>query len=112
MIWGGAQGGIPWRASLVASFAMRAVTISRFGGPEVLEAAELPDPTPGPGEIRIRVAGATVNPTDLSMRSGSQAAALESLPPPYVPGLELAGTVDLAGSDTGFVVGDLVMAIA
>src|SRR5271154_3361971 len=91
---------------------MRAVTIPRFGGPEVLEAAELPDPMPGSGEIRIRVAGATVNPTDLSMRSGSQAAALESFPLPYVPGLELAGIVDLIGPNAGFEVGDAVMAIA
>jgi NADPH:quinone reductase-like Zn-dependent oxidoreductase len=34
---------------------MRAVTFSRIGGPEVLEVAELPEPQPGPGEVRIRV---------------------------------------------------------
>ena len=40
---------------------MRAVTFSRFGGPEVLEVPDLPVPQPGPGEVRIRVAAATVN---------------------------------------------------
>ena len=51
---------------------MRAVTFSRLGGPEVLEVSELPEPTPGGGEVRIRVAAATVNPTDISFRSGRQ----------------------------------------
>jgi NADPH:quinone reductase-like Zn-dependent oxidoreductase len=51
---------------------MRAVTFSRFGGPEVLEVSELPAPQPGPGEVRIRVAAATVNPTDISFRTGRQ----------------------------------------
>ena len=51
---------------------MRAVTFSRLGGPEVLEVSELPEPTPGDGEVRIRVVAATVNPTDISFRSGRQ----------------------------------------
>ena len=51
---------------------MRAVTFSRFGGPEVMEVSELPVPEPGPGEVRIRVAAATVNPTDIGFRTGRQ----------------------------------------
>ena len=51
---------------------MRAVTFSRLGGPEVLEVLERPAPQPGPGEVRIRVAASTVNPTDISFRSGRQ----------------------------------------
>src|SRR6266403_3707361 len=51
---------------------MRAVTFSRLGGPEVLEVSELAEPQPGPGEVRIRVKAATVNPTDISFRSGRQ----------------------------------------
>jgi NADPH:quinone reductase-like Zn-dependent oxidoreductase len=90
---------------------MRAVTFSRFGGPEVLEVAELPDREPGPGQVRIRVAAATVNPTDTGFRSGRQSAQLAGLEPPYIPGMEMAGTVDAAGLDSGWQPGDRVMAI-
>lgn len=90
---------------------MRAVAFSRFGGPEVLEVVDLPTPEPGPNEIRIRVMAATVNPTDLGLRAGRQADALAALPPPYVPGMELAGVVDAIGPDTEWLVADRVMAI-
>ena len=73
---------------------MRAVGFNRFGGPEVLEVADLPVLEPGPGEVRVRVAAATVNPTDVGMRGGGRAAQLEHLPRPLVPGMELAGTID------------------
>ncbi len=56
---------------------MRAVTFSRFGGPEVLEVSELPEPQPSAGEVRIRVAAATVNPTDISFRTGRQLTAAQ-----------------------------------
>jgi NADPH:quinone reductase-like Zn-dependent oxidoreductase len=72
---------------------MRALTFSRFGGPEVLEVVELPQPEPGPGQTRVRVAAATVNPTDIGFRAGRQAAQLTGLMPPYIPGMELAGVV-------------------
>jgi len=49
---------------------MRAVGITRFGGPEVLQIVERPVPEPGDGEVRIRVAAATVNPSDTVLRSG------------------------------------------
>jgi len=91
--------------------AMRAVTFSRFGGPEVLEVMDLPEPQPGPGQVRIHVAAATVNPTDIGFRSGRQSAQLNDLQPPYIPGMELAGTVDAVGSDTNWSIGDRVMAI-
>jgi len=68
---------------------MRAVTFSRLGGPEVLEVSELPEPTPGGGEVRIRVAAATVNPTDISFRSGRQFTvdqlAEMGVRPPFIP---------------------------
>jgi NADPH:quinone reductase len=89
---------------------MRAVGITRFGGPEVLAIVERPVPEPGPGEVRIRVAAATVNPTDIALRSGRHGAP-EGLEPPYVPGMELAGTIDAAPAGTGFRPGDRVMAI-
>jgi NADPH:quinone reductase len=91
---------------------MRAVTFSRFGGPEVLEVIDLPEPVPGPGEVRIRVAAATVNPTDVGFRSGRQAGQLGSdVKPPFIPGMELAGTVDQAGPGARWQVGQQVMAI-
>lgn len=90
---------------------MRAVTFNRFGGSEVLEVADLPAREPGPGQVRIRVAAATVNPTDIGFREGRQAAALNGLEPPYIPGMELAGTVDAAGEGSEWQPGDRVMAI-
>jgi NADPH:quinone reductase-like Zn-dependent oxidoreductase len=91
---------------------MRAVTFSRFGGPEVLEVVDLPEPVPGPGEVRIRVAAATVNPTDVGFRSGRQSAQLPpDIRPPYIPGMELAGTVDMVGPGANLQAGQQVMAI-
>ena len=94
---------------------MRAVTFSRLGGPEVLEVSELAEPQPGPGEVRIRVAAATVNPTDISFRSGRQLTTTQlaemGVHPPYIPGMELAGVVDAVGDGAGWHRGDRVMAI-
>ncbi len=88
---------------------MKAVTIPRFGGPEVLEVAELPKPTPAAGQVLVRVAAATVNPTDISLRSGMRR---PDLPPPYIPGMELAGVVEALGPGVGAPrPGDRVMAI-
>lgn len=72
---------------------MRAVTFDRFGGPEVLHLAERPELLPGPGEVLVRIAAATVNPTDLLMRSGRQAALMQDLAPPFVPGMEFSGRI-------------------
>jgi NADPH:quinone reductase-like Zn-dependent oxidoreductase len=94
---------------------MRAVTFSRFGGPDVLEVSELSEPRPGPGEVRIRVAAATVNPTDISFRTGRQQTTAQlaqmGVLPPYIPGMELAGVVDAVGEGTDWRTGDRVMAI-
>jgi NADPH:quinone reductase-like Zn-dependent oxidoreductase len=94
---------------------MRAVTFSRLGGPGVLEVSDLPVPEPGVGEVRIRVAAATVNPTDISFRAGRQFSVAQladmGVTPPFIPGMELAGTVDAVGEGTPWRVGDRVMAI-
>jgi NADPH:quinone reductase-like Zn-dependent oxidoreductase len=90
---------------------MRALTFSTFGGPEVLEVKDLPEREPGPGQVRIRVAAATVNPTDVGFRGGRQAATIGDLKPPYIPGMEMAGTVDAAGAGSEWKPGDRVMAI-
>jgi NADPH:quinone reductase-like Zn-dependent oxidoreductase len=90
---------------------MRALGFSRFGGPEVLEIVELPVPPVAREEVRIRVRAATVNPSDVGVCAGGAEALLRPFPPPWVPGMELAGTVDAAGPDSGWTVGDRVMAI-
>lgn len=93
--------------------AMRAVGFTHFGDPEVLHILELPDPEAGPGEVRIRVHAAAVNPTDTGLRGGGRAALLKDVPPPYVPGMDAAGTLDQIGPGvvTDIGIGEHVMAI-
>ncbi len=50
---------------------MRAVGLTEFGGPEVLQVFDVAEPVPGPGELRIRVHAAAVNPTDTGFRAGA-----------------------------------------
>ncbi|MGV9361744.1 NADP-dependent oxidoreductase [Amycolatopsis sp. NPDC003731] len=90
---------------------MRAMVIRRFGGPEVLEFAEVPVPEPGPGQVRIRVAAAAVNPVDLATRSGVLSSA-GVVPPREVLGLgwDVAGEIDDPG-DTGFRAGEAVIGL-
>jgi NADPH:quinone reductase-like Zn-dependent oxidoreductase len=92
---------------------MRAVGVTRFGGPEMLHIVELPDPEAGAGQLRIRIHGAAVNPTDVLLRSGALAGMVGDRPPPYVPGMEAAGVLEQIGPgvSTDLRVGDHVMAI-
>lgn len=93
---------------------MRGVGVMEFGGPEALEVVELPEAHAGPGEVRLRVHAATVNPTDTFVRGGARADALRaSGPPPYIPGMDAAGVVDEVGegTETDLAVGDAVMAM-
>jgi NADPH:quinone reductase len=92
---------------------MRAVGLFTHGGPEALQVVELPEVHAGPGQVRIRVHAATVNPTDVGVRNGSRAEQQKVDPPPYVPGMEAAGIVDEVGSGVPdrVKVGDSVMAI-
>jgi NADPH2:quinone reductase len=73
---------------------MKAIRVHQFGGPDVMRLEEVPDPTPGPGEIVVRVAAAGVNPVDTYIRSGVYAAR-PSLP--YTPGCDAGGTVEAVG---------------
>jgi NADPH2:quinone reductase len=84
-----------------------------FGGPEVLHVVELPESHAAAGEVRIRVHASTVNPTDTYLRKGARAEALRNVPPPHVPGMDVAGVVDEigAGTKTTLAVGDKVMAM-
>ena len=91
---------------------MRAVGFKEFGGPEVLHVLELVEPHPGPGEVRVRVRAATVNPFDVGMRAGAFRHMLRGVRPPYVGGWDAAGVVDAVGEGvTAWRVGDEVMAI-
>ncbi|MFR9730877.1 NADP-dependent oxidoreductase [Saccharopolyspora sp. MS10] len=91
---------------------MRVVGVDEFGGPDVLREFQVPLPEAGPGEVRLRVRAAAVNPTDTALRSGAYAERLRSDPPPHVPGMDVAGEVDQLGEGVDdLAVGDRVMAI-
>lgn len=92
---------------------MRAVVVPRHGGPEVLEVTTLPRRHPGPGQVRIKVAAATVNPTDVASRSYPRPGQSLSEGHPLILGMEAAGVVDEVGEGvTRLAVGDEVIAIA
>jgi NADPH:quinone reductase-like Zn-dependent oxidoreductase len=83
---------------------MQMMMQDRLGGPEVLRMVTRPDPVPGPGEVRLRVTAAGVNPVDVAVRSGG-------FPllgvPPFTLGWDAAGVVDAVGDDvTRFAIGD------
>jgi len=83
---------------------LKAVRFSQFGGPEVLEIVDLPDPHPGPGQVRIAVRAAGVNPSDWKKRQGLMDPEL-----PQTMGYEAAGVVDELGEGVADVaVGDRV----
>ena len=75
---------------------IRAVGFTEFGDPSVLRIVTVRMPEPGPGQVRVRVAAATVNPTDIGFRQGGRPVP-DGLEPPYIPGMELAGVIDAAG---------------
>jgi NADPH:quinone reductase-like Zn-dependent oxidoreductase len=74
----------------------------RLGGPEVLEVEEVPDPTPGPGELLVRVQATSVNRRDLWMRLGHPHPAYH-VELPAILGIDLCGEVVEAGPQTGRV---------
>ena len=92
---------------------MRVVGVREFGGPDALEVVDVPEPHAGPGQVRIRVNAATVNPTDTFVTNGARAEAQRADPPPYVPGMDAAGVLDEIGdgADTDLQTGEHVMAI-
>ncbi|MFC9649520.1 NADP-dependent oxidoreductase [Streptomyces sp. NPDC056937] len=88
---------------------MQAIVFEEFGGPDVLHVKEIAEPHAGPGEIRVVVKAAGVNPMDYKIRHGW----MEQVFPtrlPAVPGQEIAGVVDEIGAGvTGVAVGDDVL---
>ena len=90
---------------------MKAVQFGRFGGPEVLEIVDLPDPPPGPGQVRVKVYAAGISATDPKLRSG--AIQFEADTFPQRTGRDLAGIVDQIGDGvTDVAVGDRVFGVA
>ena len=85
---------------------MRALQFSAYGGPEVLQWAEAPDPHAGPGQIRITVRAASVNPIDWKLFTGVLSGGQPMVGTGYL-GSDAAGVVDEVGEDvTGIAVGD------
>jgi len=91
---------------------MKAIVVHQYGGPEVLKFEDYPDPVPGPGEVLIRVAAASVNPIDYKRRAGLTTD-FYPLHFPALIGVDVAGTV--VGTGPGvewFSVGDRAFAMA
>ena len=90
---------------------MKAVYLERFGGPEVLQFGDLPDPEPGPGEIVVDVAAASVNAADWKFRSG-QYARHSASKFPLIPGRDFSGSVSALGPGVeDLKVGDAVFGV-
>ena len=93
---------------------MKAVSYDRFGGPEVLEYLDLPDPTPGPRQLLIETAAIGVNFPDIRERLGVYNKAetrVGGVQLPQVGGLAVAGSVVAAGPETSVQVGRRVVAL-
>jgi NADPH:quinone reductase len=91
-----------WRSSR-----MRAIGITAPGGPEVLSVIDRSVREPGPGEVRIAVKAAAVNPTDIGLRMMGGG----DLPAPWTPGMDAAGTIEAVGEGVERLhLGDEVMA--
>jgi NADPH:quinone reductase len=93
---------------------MKAIQYERFGGPEVLEYLDLPDPTPGPGQLLIETAAIGVNFPDIRERLGVYNKAetrVGGVQLPQVGGLAVAGSVVATGPQTSVPVGRKVVAL-
>jgi NADPH2:quinone reductase len=88
---------------------MKAVVVSEFGGPERLRLGEAPDPVAGPGQVRVAVHAAGVNPVDAGNRADGSWAGLRA---PCILGYDIAGVIDSIGPGvSGLAPGDRGMAM-
>src|SRR5689334_9275271 len=89
---------------------MRAIAITKPGGPDVLALVDRPLPEPSRGEVRVRVRATAINRADLLQRMGGYPAPADS--PPDIPGLEIAGEVDALGEGVErLAIGDRVFGL-
>ena len=112
MLGRGHKDGHPHPTMLGSVENMKAVVLHEYGGPSKLKYEDFADPEPGPGEVRVHVMAASVNPVDWKMRSGE---AREHFPVefPGILGRDLAGIVESIGEGVkGFSEGDKVFALS
>jgi NADPH2:quinone reductase len=89
---------------------MRAIVITKPGGPEVLELRDVETPEPAPGQVRVRIRACAVNRADLMQVRGAYPAPADA--PQDIPGLELAGEIDAVGVGvTDLAMGDRVFGV-
>src|SRR6202040_1126249 len=89
---------------------MKAAYIEKFGGPEVLQYGDLPDPVAGAGEVVVAVHAATVNAADLKFRGGEYARH-SNVKFPQIPGRDFSGVVRAVGDGADLKVGDAVFGV-
>ena len=90
---------------------MKAIQMTQFGEPDVLNYTEVKEPVPGVNEVRVRLYAAGVNPNEAYIRTGNYALFVPDLP--YIPGFDGAGVVDAVGENVVHVkVGDRVFVAA
>jgi NADPH:quinone reductase-like Zn-dependent oxidoreductase len=88
---------------------MKAVVVTRFGGPEALRLETVPRPRPQPGDLLVRVEAAAVNPIDWKLREGLRG----DMPMPFIPGGDFCGSVEEVGlGATGYEQGDAVFGVS
>ena len=89
---------------------MRAMIYRAYGGPERLELTDIPRPSPGPGQLLVRVLKSAVNPVDWKI-AGGKLRLIMPVKLPRVPGFDVAGdVVEIGPGVTGFAIGDRVHA--
>ncbi len=84
---------------------MKTIRVHEFGGPEVMKLEEVPNLTPGPGQVVVSVKAVGVNPVDSYIRTGTY---YLKPPLPYTPGMDAAGTVEAVGQRESVEVGERV----
>jgi NADPH:quinone reductase-like Zn-dependent oxidoreductase len=100
-----------WESTVADDAHMSAVRIHQFGGPEVLEVERIPQPSPGAGELLVRIHAAGVNPVDTQIREDGIPGLADAVVP-YVPGFDLSGVVVAVGDGVSrFAPGDEIFAM-
>jgi NADPH:quinone reductase-like Zn-dependent oxidoreductase len=91
---------------------MKSVQFAEYGAPDVLHVVDVDEPHAGPGQIRVAVRAAGINPIDWKIRSGAMRQMMQ-VELPSIPGVEVAGVVDEVGDGlSGVSVGDAVFGFA